>query len=123
MTQQMQTRTDRFGVPLQGWSFATQSPEVDDCAVITACERCGDAFLTEDPDDDVLCCACSMPPAELAALRMTPAGCPSAPRPACDRCGFFPLRTGDAVRCPACTRLYASLIDVSAARTEDALAA
>ena len=109
-------QTDRFGVPLGGWSLAPSLPEVDDLAVIVACEMCGDTFLTED--DDTLCTACSMPPAELAALRMLPA-----PRPACDKCGFFPLRADDAGRCAACTRLYASLIDFAAARKEQPIAA
>ena len=111
-------QTDRFGVPLKGWSLVSSDPDDGASWVMVACERCGDGFLTDDPDSDTLCCACSMPPAEVAALRMV-----SAPRPACDKCGFFPLRASDDGRCAACTRLYASLTDVSAARKEDAIAA
>ena len=118
MIQQMQPRADVFGVPLGGWSFATQSPEVDDCATITACEQCGDTFLTEDPADDVLCCACSMPPAELAALRMV-----SAPRPACTFCGELMYGADcDGARHPRCARFVASLAPV-AIREEEAIAA
>jgi hypothetical protein len=98
--------TDRFGVPLKGWSFAPSLPEVDEIAVIVACEMCGDTFSTEDPDDDTLCCACSMPPAELAALRMVPAPA----RPACLFCGDPMYGTdSDGTRHPRCARFLAGL--------------
>ena len=83
--------------------------EVDDLVVIAACELCGDSFLSEDADDS-LCATCQMPPAEVAALRMTPAGCPPAPVavPACETCGFV-IRASDGGRCAACRRFYAEL--------------
>jgi hypothetical protein len=108
--------SDRFGVPLKGWSFAPSLPEVDDLAVIAACEMCGDTFFTED--GGTLCTACGMPPAEVAALRMVPAPA----RAVCETCGFFPL-AANTVRCTACTRLYASLTALAATRKEDAIAA
>ena len=97
--------TDRFGVPLKGWSLAPSIPEVDDLAVICACEMCGDTFYSEDADD-VLCAACAMPPAEVAALRMVPAPTP----PACLFCGD-PMygRDTDGTRHPRCARFLASL--------------
>jgi hypothetical protein len=114
-------QTDRFGVPLKGWSFATQTPEVDDLAVILTCDRCGDTFFSEDADD-TLCTACSMPPAEVAALRMVPASTPAA----CLLCGA-PIYRGDAdaagTRHPRCARFLTLLAARHAARKEEPIAA
>jgi hypothetical protein len=108
---------DRFGVPLKGWSFAPALPEVDDLAVIVACDRCGDTFYTEDADD-ALCTACAMPPAEVAALRMLPA--PVRPA-ACLFCGDAMYGTdSDGTRHPRCARFVASLAPTV---TGDAIAA
>src|SRR5215217_1481661 len=86
-------------VVLGGWRFADEG--VEDDAVAVECAGCGDRIYVDDPTDDAYCAACSMPAAEVAALRMVPVH-----RPTCERCGF-PLRAGDPPRCAACTRLYA----------------
>ena len=91
-------------VLLGGWSFADEAPEDD--AVGVACTGCGDHILTEDPDEDAYCAACSMPIDEVAALRMV-----SAPA-ACLLCGA-PIYRGDAddagTRHARCGRLLTSL--------------
>jgi hypothetical protein len=104
--------TDRFGVPLSGWSLASLYPYPDDgdgCVVMVACDRCGDGFITDAPDDDTLCTACSLPPAEVAALRMVPAPIRSAPV-ACLFCSD-PMygSDSDGTRHPRCARFVASL--------------
>ena len=116
-------QTDRFGVPLTGWSFAPAIPEVDDLAVIVTCDRCGDTFHTEDADD-TRCTACSMPPAELAALRMVPT---PAPAPvACLLCGQ-PIYRSDAddtgTRHAHCGRFLTALDARRAAWKEEPIAA
>ena len=106
MTQTAAT-TDRFGVPLTGWSLAFDPADDGDCFTRVECDRCGDPFLTEDPDTDTICAACLMPPAEVAALRaLRPANPPA--RETCDKCGFYPI-AANLTRCPACTRFYARL--------------
>src|SRR5215203_4495790 len=71
-------------VVLGGWSFADEG--VEDNAVAVECAGCGDTIYTEDAGDDAYCTACSMPAAEVAALRMVPA--PIRPAPAaCLFCG------------------------------------
>src|SRR5688572_17174643 len=57
-------------VALGGWSMAADHANEGDCAVRVACAGCGDRFWTEDPDDDTYCAACTLPAAEVAALRM-----------------------------------------------------
>jgi hypothetical protein len=102
---------DRFGVPLKGWSFAPPLPEVDDCAVIAACDRCGDTFYSDDADD-ALCTACAMPPAEVAALRMVAA--PVARPAACLFCGdpMYGRDIDDAgTRHPRCARFLTRLAE------------
>jgi hypothetical protein len=100
-------QTDRFGVPLKGWSLASLGPYPEDgeCAVKVACATCGDAFYAED--GETLCAACAMPPADAAALRMAPAA-PAPCRAMCEKCCFYPIAEGT-TRCTACTRLYARL--------------
>src|SRR5215208_5231902 len=68
-------------VALRGWSFADEG--TDDDTVAVACTGCGDRICVDDPTDDAYCAACSLPAAEVAALRMVPAPAPVA----CLLCG------------------------------------
>ena len=106
--------------PLMGWSMVREGHAEDDATwYAAACATCGDTFRTEDPDDDTLCAACAMDPAEVAALRMVPA--PVA-RPACAMCGGI-LTAQDTTRCAVCARFMARLDADHAAWKEDRLIA
>jgi hypothetical protein len=121
------TQTDRFGVPLKGWSLASTYAYPDDgeglCATVE-CDTCGDAFVTNDPDTDTTCAICLMPPAEVAALR---AMVPAPASVACLLCGQ-PIYRGDAddtgTRHAHCGHFIASLDARRATRNGgDAIAA
>jgi hypothetical protein len=118
--------TDRFGVPLKGWSLASLGPYPEDgegCLVMVACDRCGDGFITDAPDDDTRCTACSLPPAEVAALRMVPAPI----RPAVIACAFCaaPMygTDSDGTRHPRCARFVVSLNARPGTRKDEPIAA
>src|SRR4051812_16306929 len=92
-------------VALGGWCFADEG--TDDDAVAVACAGCGDRIYTDDPSDDTYCAACSMDPADCAALRMT-----SETPAACAFCGapMYGSDTDDAgTRHPRCARFLAGL--------------
>jgi hypothetical protein len=107
-------------VVLGGWRFADEGVEVD--AVAVACAGCGDRIYVDDPSDDAYCAACSMPAAEVAALRMVPAPTPVA----CRLCGA-PIYRGDAddagTRHRSCGRFIARLDGVRGTGKEEPIAA
>jgi hypothetical protein len=117
-------QSDRFGVPLKGWSLASLYAHPEDgegCLVMVACENCGDGFLTDAPEDDTRCTACSLPPADVAALRMVPA--PVRPA-ACAFCSDAMYGTDtDGTRHPRCARFVASLNARPGTRKDEPIAA
>src|SRR5688500_3180480 len=70
--------------PLPGFSMVNEGNGAPDATFYAVeCQSCGDRIYTEDPDEDAYCAACSLPAAEIDALRMVPA-----PRPTPAACAF-----------------------------------
>jgi hypothetical protein len=88
-----------------GTNWDTERQSYGHDAVAVECAGFGDGIYTDgDPSDDHFCTACTMPPADLAALRMVPAA-----RPTCQTCGVTIYGTPDGPRCAVCARFIARL--------------
>jgi hypothetical protein len=104
--------------PLMGWSMVNEGNGADDATFsAVTCATCGDAFQSEDPDDD-LCAACA-DPALAAELR---AMVPAPIRRRCSMCAGI-LAERDDTRCAVCQRFMDALDARHAAWKEVRIAA